>query len=321
MVACGVPLIWSHRPAELTDYGKHPALLMSETTATLSGLTVEQVSAVLTQPLERAAKFLTAGPMIHTSPGPLRIPRAPAFDLSSMAWTAEGGAIPDNVQATGGQVTLLPTTLRSLKVITRFTSELARQSVTSIDAALRASLVRAVATKLDAQLFSTSDGMDTGVKVMPAGMFGWAGTQSVPVGGPITPDHILDGIALALAANVDVERLRFFVRSSDFVHLRKLKDTTDRYILDPTAQAGAVGSINGIPVIVTDAIPAGYAALADMSQVAVARDVDASVTLLSETYAATDELGIRVVTRYDAAPVNPPAVIKFTGITDPAPGP
>lgn len=42
-----------------------------------------------------------------------------------------------------------------------------------------------------------------------------------------------------------------------------------------------------------DAIPAGYAALADMSQVAVARDVDASVTLLSETYAATDELGIR----------------------------
>lgn len=32
------PLIWSHRPAELTDYGKHPALLMSETTATLFGL-------------------------------------------------------------------------------------------------------------------------------------------------------------------------------------------------------------------------------------------------------------------------------------------
>ena len=47
---------------------------------------------------------------------------------------------------------------------------------------------------------------------------------------------------------------------------------------------------------------------------AVARDLAPSVTLLKERYAEYDEQGIRVVTRYDAAPLNPEAVVKIVNV-------
>ena len=69
-----------------------------------------------------------------------------------------------------------------------------------------------------------------------------------------------------------------------------------------------------MPVILSSRIPAGNAAVADMSEVYVARDVDASVTILNELYAGTDEVGIRAITRDDAAPSHPAAIVKLTGI-------
>lgn len=57
---------------------------------------------------------------------------------------------------------LLPSTMKSIKVLTRFSNELARQSVVALDAALEARLVRDVAATLDTQLFSDSgDGIAT----------------------------------------------------------------------------------------------------------------------------------------------------------------
>ena len=52
-----------------------------------------------------------------------------------------------------------------------------------------------------------------------------------------------------------------------------------------------------------------------MSQVAVARDLAPSVTVLTERIADFDEQAIRVVARYDVKPVNPQAVVTLTGIT------
>ena len=52
-----------------------------------------------------------------------------------------------------------------------------------------------------------------------------------------------------------------------------------------------------------------------MSKVAVARDVDAAVTVLRERYADTDESALRVVTRYDAGPLDPAGIVTLTGIT------
>ena len=61
--------------------------------------------------------------------------------------------------------------------------------------------------------------------------------------------------------------------------------------------------------------PTGRAALVDFSQIAVARDLAPSVTVLDQTFGDYDQQAIRVVARYDAAPLNAQAVVALSGIT------
>ena len=72
----------------------------------------------------------------------------------------------------------------------------------------------------------------------------------------------------------------------------------------------------GLPVIITDNIPAVTAknrvALVDMSKVVVARDVDAEVKILDQTWGDYDSIGIRVVSRWDTALLQPEAVTLLT---------
>lgn len=287
---------------------------MSLSTATAPELTAEQVRAVLTLPLETASTFLASGPSIIDTTGPLRMPFAPAAldsaELAALAWTGENELIPE-LDPEFSELSLLPSTMRSIKVLTRFSNELARQSLVSLDTALRARLVGDVAAKVDAQLFSDSgDGITT-----PRGMFAWAGTQPVAVGGALSLDAILDGQALALSANVDPSRLRLFLRPADYMALRALKDGDQRYMLQPDATQGAVPTVLGLPVTISPRIPAGRAALADMAHIVVARDVMPSVKLLDQTFGQYDQQALRVVTRFDAAPTAPEAVVTFSGIT------
>jgi len=53
----------------------------------------------------------------------------------------------------------------------------------------------------------------------------------------------------------------------------------------------------------------------DFSQIAVARDLAPSVTVLDQTFGDYDQQAIRVVARYDAAPLNAQAVVALSGIT------
>lgn len=287
---------------------------MAVSTSTAPELTREQVAAILTNPLETQSAFLASGPTIIDTTGPLRIPRAASAlteaQLDELAWIGENELIPE-VDPEFGELSLLPSTMKSIKVLTRFSNELARQSVVALDTALQARLVADVAAKVDRQLFSAEgDGVTT-----PRGMFAWQGVQTVPVGGELTLDAILDGQALALGANVDQSRLRLFMRPGDYMALRANKDADGRYMLQPDAALGATATVLGLPVTLSPRIPEGSAALADMAHVTVARDVMPSVKLLDQTFGQYDQQAIRVVTRYDAAPTDPAAVVTFTGIT------
>lgn len=282
---------------------------MTVTTTTATELTATQVASVLTQPLESASTFLASGPRIFDTAGPLRLPSAPAYGGDALPFTGESELIPE-ADENFGEVALLPSTMKSVKVITRYSNELARQSVVSLEAALRGRLVRDVAGRLDTQFYSASgDGITT-----PQGLFAWTGIQTHAVGGPLTVDALLAVQGLALAADVDMARLRLFVRPEDFIGLRGLKDNDERYLLQPDATAGSVGQVLGMGVTISAKIPDGRAAVADMSQVAVARDLAPSVKVLTERYADHDEQAIRVVARYDVKPLNPAAIVSLTGI-------
>lgn len=290
---------------------------MAVSTVTASELTSEQVQAILVQPLEAASVFLAAGPRIFDTDGsPVRVPKL-GGPVTDPGWTGENELIPERDVAFD-EVTLLPSTMKSVKVLTRFSNELARQSVIALDAALRARLVADVAAKIDTQLLSAGgDGITT-----PKGLFAYTGVQTLAVAGALTLDHLHDAEGLVLAANVDPARVRWLMTSREFVKLRKIKDTTGRYLIQPDPTEAGAYRLLGHGVTVTNRVPdttgtppTGRAALVDMSQIAVARDQAPTVKVLDQTFGDYDQMALRVTARYDAAPLNPQAVVALTGIT------
>ena len=289
---------------------------MAVSTTNATELTQQQVAKILIKPLEEAAKFLAAGPRVFDTASELRIPKLGG--PTTVTWVGENEQIPE-ANPDFDEVVLLPSTMKSLKTLTRYSNELARQSVVALDAALKDRLVTDVATKLDAQLFSASgDGI-----VTPQGLFAWTGTQNLAVGGVLELDDLHDAEALALGENVNPSQLKWVMTSRELIKLRKIKATDGNYIVQPDVTAAGGYSLLGHPVIVSNRVPddtaptpdTGRAALVDFSQVAVARDVAPTVKILDQTFGDFDQMAIRVVCRYDAKPLNPEAVIKLTGIT------
>lgn len=290
---------------------------MAVDTTTAPELTSEQVLSTLVRPLEDASAFLAAGPRIIDTAGPLRVPKLGG--ATSPSWHGENEQITE-VNPTFDEVSLLPSTMESIKTLTRYSNELSRQSVVALDAALKERLVKDVADAMDRQLFSaTGDGV-----TLPRGIFAYANTQELPVDGALTLDDLLDAQGLAMSANVNLERTKWVLTSREFIALRKVKDTAGRYIVEPDATAPGAYRLFGVPVLVTNRIPddetvpetpTGRAALVDFSQIVVARDVAPSVKVLDQTFGDYDQQAIRVVYRLDAAPVNPEAVIVLSGIT------
>lgn len=290
---------------------------MAIDTTTASELTAEQVQKILVSPLEAQSVFLSAGPRIIDTAGPLRLPKmGPA---TSPGWFDENTQITPEVEPTFDEITLLPSTMQSVKTLTRFSNELARQSVIALDQALRERIVKDVADTLDRQFLGlTGDGI-----TKPKGLFAYAG-QSITAVGALTLDKLLDAEALALGANVNPDALKWVMTSREFIALRKIKAATgsNNYVLQPDSTKAGTYNLFGKPVIVTNHLTdttgtpsTGNMALVDFSQIVVARDLAPSVKLLDQTFGDYDQQAIRVVARYDVAPLNDDAVIKLTGIT------
>ncbi|WP_299051582.1 phage major capsid protein [uncultured Nocardioides sp.] len=282
-------------------------------------LTNDQVKKILIQPLEKKSVFLAAVPksnVFNSNGSPVRVPKLP--DPTNPDWVGENELITEK-DATFNEITLLPSNMKSVKVITRFSNELARQAVVDISESLKLRLVRDVAYKMDDALLNS-----TGANNTPVGIRKYPGIQSMAAVGKPTLDHLHDAVGLALGADVDPEGgLRWMMNSRDFVGLRKLKDSQNRYQLQPDPTEPGKYLLLGYPVTVTNRIPKNggtgtnesEVVLADFSQIAVARDLAPSVTLLTERFAEYDQQALRVITRYDAAPMNPAAVVVLKAVT------
>ncbi|MCV7056294.1 phage major capsid protein [Mycolicibacterium gilvum] len=286
-----------------------------ETTSGNSTLIQSQVANLLVQPLEQASTFLAAGPTILDSSSPVRIPRV--VNGVTAGFVAEGAQISDGDVAFD-EVTLLPSTLKGLKVLVKLTNELIRTSVVGLESVLRTRLVADVAHALDAALW---DGPGTSNTIK--GILRQTGIATGTL--DLTDaDSLIDGIATAQGNKVNPSH--WVMTSASFAALRKLKiaepgATSDQdfrqYLFDPTGiQNGTAFRLFGLPVIITDNIPVASTknrvALVDMSKVVVARDVDAEVKILDQTWGDYDSIGIRVVSRWDVGLLQDKAVTLLT---------
>ena len=286
-----------------------------EITSANTTLLQSQVSSLLVQPIEQASTFLSSGPVIIDSSDSVRVPRI--VNGATAGFIAEGTQIADGDVAFD-EVTLLPSTLKSLKVLVKVSNELIRQSVVGLDAVLQQRLTTDVANALDAALWDGTGASNTIKGILRATGIA-TGTLDLT-----DADSLIDGIATAQGNKVNPTHM--VMTSASFAKLRKLKiaepgATSDQdfrqYLFDPSGiQGGTAFQIFGLPVIITDNIPAvstkNRVALVDFSKVVVARDVDAQVKILDQTWGDYDSVGIRVVTRYDTAPLQAKAVTLLT---------
>lgn len=275
--------------------------MATQTTATFPTLQQTEIQSLLVQPLESESVFLASGPKIIDTNGPIRIPRI-ASGLT-VGFVGEGAQIPESSVGLD-EVSMLPSTLKSLKVISRVTSEVLRSSAQSLDAILKQRLATDTAKALDVALF-TGNGNSNTIK----GLLNQTGVASGVLDATKT-DSLLDGIGIARAN--EVKPNRWFLSPADYLSIRKIKDTSGKYILQPDLTATGQEVLFGVPVTVTAQIPTGKAVLADMNLVAIARDMSPSITVDSSRYFDTDEVALRVVCRYDLALLQPKAVTILT---------
>lgn len=279
-----------------------------EVTSGNSTLIQSQVASLLVQPLEQASTFLAAGPVVLDSSSPVRVPRI--VNGVTAGFVAEGAQISDGDVAFD-EVTLLPSTLKGLKVLVKLSNELIRTSVVGLESVLRTRLVTDVANALDAALWDGSGASNT-IK----GILRQTGITT-GVLNLADPDSLIDGLAVAQGNKVNPTH--WVMTAASFAAIRKVKvGTTDkRYVIDPnTIQNGTDLRLLGLPVIITDNIPnaTGKArvGLVDFSKVVVARDVNAEVKILDQTWGDYDSIGIRVVSRWDTALLQSKAVTLLT---------
>ena len=279
-----------------------------EVTSGNSTLIQSQVASLLVQPLEQASTFLAAGPVVLDSSSPVRVPRI--ANGVTAGFIAEGSQISDGDVAFD-EVTLLPSTLKGLKVLVKLSNELIRTSVVGLESVLQTRLVTDVASALDAALWDGTGSSNTIKGILRASGIA-TGTLDLT-----DPDSLIDGLAAAQGNKVTPSH--WVMTSASFAALRKLKvgETDARYLFDPaTIQNGTELRLLGLPVILTDNIPAvstkNRVALVDFSKVVVARDVNAEVKILDQTFGDCDSIGIRVVSRWDTALLQAKAVTLLT---------
>jgi len=281
-----------------------------EVTSGNSTLIQSQVASLLVQPLEQASTFLAAGPVILDSSSPVRVPRI--VNGVTAGFVAEGAQITDGDVAFD-EVTLLPSALKGLKVLVKLSNELIRTSVIGLESVLRTRLVTDVANALDAALWDGAGTSNT-VKGILRQTGITTGTLSLS-----DPDSLIDG--LAAAQGNKVTPTHWVMTSSSWATLRKNKTAatgSKQYLFDPNGgiAGGTELRLFGLPVIVTDNIPAvstkNRVALVDFSKVVVARDVNAEVKILDQTWGDYDSIGIRVVSRWDTALLQAKAVTLLT---------
>lgn len=282
--------------------------MASATTSSNATLTRDEVEAILIAPLAQKSTFLRVGFPTFTSNGePIKIPSLSTFGTAT--FVAQGSAVPE-VAPTTSEIELLSSSVYSLKVMSRVSNELIRQSFLGIQEQFSAKLVSDVTRILDNALWNGG----TATTGSPVGLFQMTGfTNAGTVAGTaLAKSNLIDMEKNLLDAYADVETSVFAMSPTNWARVQKFASDNGTGILQTSLADAAPTRLLGRPVVVTKHVPDTAIALFDRSQVAVGIDDRASVTLLDQTYGDYDETGIRVTARYDTKAMNAAAIVRLT---------
>lgn len=218
----------------------------------------------------------------------LKIPRV--LSDGSASWVAEGAEIPSSAP-TGDLIELIPKKLAN--TVSLSNESIADAATNELDQ-VGLALVRAVATAIDARVFSASAASATA----PAGLLSY----SLPTGiGAVSIDNIIRAVGVIEAAGGVATTV--WVNPADLTDLRltKVAAGSNQPVLEPDLQAAGAERIAGATLIPTPALATGKAIVADAAQVILGIRKDAEVQFSADAKFTADSVVARVIARVDLA--------------------
>lgn len=154
--------------------------------------------------------------------------------------------LPDSDVAWSEAVLFLET-LKGLKLLHRFSNELARNAVGNAANTIGIALVNRLASAADAAFL-----MGDGTAGTITGLANAAGVQSTAATGLLTVDKLHDAFGAALAANAQPSA--WFLHPRDLTNLRKQKVTDEICLVQPDPTVAGASTLLGLPVRTSTAL-------------------------------------------------------------------
>lgn len=257
---------------------------------------------VLIQGLIQASKFRGLVTVVPMSSRTLVVDSI--LNGPDVYWTGEG------VTKTTTSAEFAQTTLTAFKLasVTYVTDELLEDSKYDLTTVLINRLAKKIAEKEDAAIL-TGNGT-----TQPQGLF-TATVGQVTTVGNLDEDDIID-LTYALPESFRANA-RFVVNSNNVKELRKMKDSTGRYLWAAPTTPGQPATMQGYPVTEDPRVPESAIIFGDLKEAYWFGDRHKMTVLISneETTAFTqDKTAIRVVERVAGAVVNAEALKKLVTI-------
>jgi HK97 family phage major capsid protein len=299
----------------LREYREHEARALSEGTASAGGYLVpDQYVNSWFDMLRASSVVLSAGPVIiEATSDTVRIPRVSAGTTVGMV--AENAAITP-ADPTFAEVSLTP---KKAAAFTLCSNEALEDSSPSVREVLARDHIAQLGIYLDSQFLGVAG---TGAGNNMRGLKNFTGATSTSAGA-LNLDDIADALGRLEVSNAAGSRLAIFMAPRDWAHLRKLKDTSNKFLLSPDPTQDSVKRLFGIPVYISSQIPTNlgggtnesWIVVADMNQVAIAQRKAITVEYSTQYAFNADQTAVRTLARYDIAPINVAGVEVLTAVT------
>lgn len=277
------------------------------------------------KPLQATSVVLSSGPKVYFSQGlPLKLPKISSVAIAD-PYRAELEQI-STVDPTLGEVTLLPSNLKSVKILTKLSNESIRHAVASesMDSLLADAFSERIALIYDRDFLLGAGTADGNGNITPKGLANQTGVQSVTSVGSLTIDKMYDALLLALNANAKFDSLAWYMNARDWVTLKKSKSSGGGdYLYQPDQSEAGRPSLFGIPIFITSQMPTNQGSspankstviLADRQQFAVGIDENVRIDFLDQFQGDYDAMTVRLVARLDIAALNPEGIVVMTGV-------
>jgi HK97 family phage major capsid protein len=251
-----------------------------------AAFTPEQWAQYVLDHLAGASVVLASGATeVRTSAKAIHVPRITGD--GTVAWydelepIAPGG--PD-----GDELVLTP---KKVATLARLSDEAVADSNPSIIDGIGNAMTRAVAREADRAIIA-----GTGTK-QPTGLLNL--TPALPsTASPVSYASIVTAAGMIGAAGGQADTL--YINPTDLTALQLVTDANDRPLIQPDMTQGASGTIAGLTVWPTAAVPAGTAIVAQADQIVVAVREDASVAVSEHALFEQDGTVCRVIARLDS---------------------